>query len=106
MTYEEIKTRLIKIESMLQSIQEPTYQVKAGINVQETTKKLVVLKEQLQNKLTILESGDKTAFVNGQATEYTDEKELAKLILAITWRHPAISGGNSLLCPAEQDQEA
>lgn len=79
MTYEEIKTRLIKIESMLQSIQEPTYQVKAGINVQETTKKLVVLKEQLQNKLTILESGDKTAFVNGQATEYTDEKELAKL---------------------------
>ena len=79
MTYEEIKTRLIKIESMLQSIQEPTYQVKAGISVQETTKKLVLLKEQLQNKLTILESGDKTAFVNGQATEYTDEKELVKL---------------------------
>ena len=79
MTYEEIKTRLIKIESMLQSMQEPTYQVKAGMSVQETTKKLVVLKEQLQNKLTILESGDKTAFVNGQATEYTDEKELAKL---------------------------
>tara|TARA_R110000868_G_scaffold31977_2_gene116776 strand:- start:607 stop:3036 length:2430 start_codon:yes stop_codon:yes gene_type:complete len=79
MTYEEIKTRLIKIESMLQSIQEPTYQVKAGISVQETTKKLVLLKEQLQNKLTILELGDKTAFVNGQATEYTDEKELVKL---------------------------
>ena len=79
MTYEEIKTRLIKIESMLQSIQEPTHQVKAGMSVQETTKKLVVLKEQLQNKLTILESGDRTAFVNGQATEYTDEKELAKL---------------------------
>lgn len=79
MTYEEIKTRLIKIESMLQSIQEPTYQVKAGISVQETTKKLGVLKEQLQNKLTILEYGEKTAFINGKPTEYTDEKELTKL---------------------------
>ena len=76
MTYEEIKTRLTQCETKLQGLKQtkPTSGNVANYNL--AVQKLEVLKESLSKKLS---EAEKTAFVNGQATEYEDEKELNKL---------------------------
>lgn len=79
MTYQELNDRLTNVQSALTSLQSGTYQNVPGINVQETIQQLQSIEESLTGKLKVLAEAEKTAFVNGQATEYTDEKELVKL---------------------------
>jgi len=64
MTYEEIKDRLTKCETTLNSLKNGQYNSKDKVYIKETQKKLEVLRESLQKKL--------------EAVEFEDEKEAAK----------------------------
>lgn len=76
MTYQEIKERLTQCEVKLKELHTATPATKSSKNYNVAVEKLTVLKESLEKRLS---EAEKTAFVNGQATEYTDEKELQKL---------------------------
>ena len=76
MTYQEIKERLTQCEVKLKELHSAKETVKSSKNYNVAVEKLTVLKESLEKRLS---EAEKTAFVNGQATEYTDEKELQKL---------------------------
>lgn len=76
MTYQEIKERLTQCEVKLEQLHSSKSAVKSSKNYNVAVEKLTVLKESLEKRLS---EAEKTAFVNGQATEYTDEKELQKL---------------------------
>ena len=75
MTYKEIRTRLTSCENKLKQLQNSDMPVKNSKNYKVAIEKLQILKESLEKQL--LEA-DKTAFINGQPAEYSDEKELAK----------------------------
>ncbi len=75
MTYQEIKERLTQCEVKLEQLHSSKSAVKSSKNYNVAVEKLTVLKESLEKRLS---EAEKTAFVNGQATEYTDEKELQK----------------------------
>ena len=75
MTYKEIKQRLTQCEVKLQQLQAQDSPARKAKNYNTAVEKLQVLKESLEMQL---KEADKTAFINGQPTEYTDEKELKK----------------------------
>jgi len=79
MTYQEVNDRLTRVQTALQSLQDGSYANSTGINVPQMTSQLQEVEAKLQEQLLVLSEAEKTAFVNGQATEYTDEKELQKL---------------------------
>lgn len=79
MTYQEVNDRLTRVQTALQSLQDGSYANSTSINVPQMTSQLQEVEAKLQEQLLVLSEAEKTAFVNGQATEYTDEKELQKL---------------------------
>lgn len=79
MTYQEVNDRLTRVQTALQSLQDGSYANSPSINVPQMTSQLQEVEAKLQEQLLVLSEAEKTAFVNGQATEYTDEKELQKL---------------------------
>jgi len=78
MTYQEVNDRLTRVQTALQSLQDGSYANNTSINVPQMTSQLQEVEAKLQEQLLVLSEAEKTAFVNGQATEYTDEKELQK----------------------------
>ena len=75
MTYKEIKARLSKCELKLNQYKNGQFGTIDKSEVEEKVRKLTILKESLKKQLS---EADKTAFINGQPAEYSDEKELAK----------------------------
>ena len=57
MTYQEIKARLTKCEHTLTLLQNGTKNTSKEIDIKETTSKLTILRESLQNKLAEMETG-------------------------------------------------
>lgn len=79
MTYDEIKVKLSKCERSLQALKNGTHANIPPQTVPRAIERLEVMKEQLENKLLVLEA-EKTAFVNKtNAIEYDDESELRDL---------------------------
>jgi len=78
MTYQEVNDRLTRVQTALQSLQDGSYANNTSINVPQMTSQLQEVEAKLQEQLLVLSEAEKTAFVNGQPTEYTDEKELQK----------------------------
>ena len=78
MTYEEIREKLGKCERSLSALQSGNYANIPSAKIPSAITQLQVMKEELENKLVILEQ-EKTAFVNGKAVEYEDEEELTVL---------------------------
>ena len=78
MTYQEVNDRLTRVQTALQSLQDGSYANQTSINVPQMTSQLQEVEAKLQEQLLVLSEAEKTAFVNGQPTEYTDEKELQK----------------------------
>ncbi len=78
MTYQEANDRLTRVQDALQSLQDGSYANQTSINVPQMTSQLQEVEVKLQEQLLVLSEAEKTAFVNGQPTEYTDEKELQK----------------------------
>ena len=78
MTYQEVNDRLTRVQTALQSLQDGSYANQTSINVPQMTSQLQEIEAKLQEQLLVLSEAEKTAFINGQPAEYTDEKELQK----------------------------
>ena len=78
MTYQEVNDRLTRVQTALQSLQDGSYANQTSINVPQITSQLQEAEAKLKEQLLVLSEAEKTAFINGQPAEYTQEKELEK----------------------------